>query len=491
MQKAKHILTFLLAFALIATVISPAQAAGPTGGWRSGIACQNLEGSQAAVTLTFYREGSSSEAIHYDSTIPENGSKNWLTTSVRSMPSFPTNFIGAAVISSSTQLACNLNTESTNVGTPSSPYRMGTASGFNDAQTSATMYVSQVVKGVVGYQTYVAVQNTSTSDVNVTVSYYNGNGSEVTGARETSLVKGQSTKVFYTNENAGLPTGFNGGAKITSADGSTKLAVLVAWYKNGASYGTSQFQSYNGVSSGSRILYVPRFVRNMLGNQSGLTIQNVGTVATVIHVDFSFPGIATPIRVSSPTAIQPNASWLLYAPSRSLSQLVPVDSLPEGNRQGSAVVTAQDANGRLAANVNEDNSVSGNSRFGQGATYNAINDDLKTSTVFFPQFTKAFQNTFWSGLQISNTTGTPGTCDIEYVAQPGINENDVPLQAFGSITRWSKTSVPSQVAMRAMAPGYNAAVKVTCTVPVTGIVNMSAYGTKYGDSFEMTGGLNQ
>jgi len=489
MQKAKHILAFVLALAMVAMSMSTAQAAGPSGGWRSGISCQNLDaGAQAAVTLTFYREGQSTEAIHYDSSIAAGGSKNWLTTSGVSMANFPTNFIGAAVISSSTQLACNLNTESTNVGTPSSPYRMGTASGFNDTQTGATMYVPQVVKGPSGYQSYLAVQNTSTSDVTVNVSYFNSNGSEVAAAAESSLVKGQSTKVFYTNENPDLPSTFNGGAKIESANGTTKLAVLVALYKNGATYGTAQFQSYNGVSTGSNKLYVPRFLRKYVGNNSGLTIQNVGDVPTPVTVDFSFAG--NTYTVNSPTQLQPGASWLIYAPSRSLVELLPVDSLPEGARQGSAIVTAGVDAARLTASVNEDNNVAGNIRYGQGATYNAISDGVQSPTVFFPQFTKAVGNTFWSGFQVSNTTSTPDTCDIEYIGQPALNENNVPLPANGSISRWSKSA--ADPVMRAMAPGYNAAVKVTCSsVDITGIVNMSAYGNKYGDSYEMTTGLNQ
>lgn len=501
MQKAKHILSFLLAFAMIATFISPAEAAGPTGGWRSGISCQNLEGADAAVTLTFYKEGSSTEAIHYDATIDENGSKNWLTTSSVSMKDFPTNFIGAAVISSSTQLACNLNTESTNVGTPSSPYRMGTASGFNDAQTGDTMYIPQVINGPSGYSSYIAVQNTSTSDVNVTVRYFNADGSQVNAATENGLVKGQSTKVFYTNENAGLPSGtsgFNGGAVVSSDDGTTKLAVLVALYKGGATYGTAQFQSYNGVSSGSYKIFVPRFVRKMAGNNSGLTIQNLGA-PTHVKVVFSFNGKEYKVVSSAPIAT--NASWLLYAPSNvTLRVLSEVDTFPDGDaRQGSAIVTAvTDATGNtentgasLTANVNEDNNVSGNTRYGQGATYNAINEGSQSETVFFPQFTKAVGNTFWSGFQVSNTTDQATTCSIEYINQPAINEPSVTLPANGSISRWAKSASSSQMSMRLMNAGYNAAVKVTCGQPVTGIVNLGAYGNKYGDSFEMTGGLNQ
>ena len=121
MQKIKVIVMLVAALALIAMSVTPAKAGGPTGGWSSGIACQNLnQGAAAVVTLTFYREGESTESIHYDDNIAAGSSRNWLTTSTISMPGFPSNFTGSGVISSSTELACNLNTQSTGVGSTSS-----------------------------------------------------------------------------------------------------------------------------------------------------------------------------------------------------------------------------------------------------------------------------------------------------------------------------------------------------------------------------------
>jgi hypothetical protein len=471
------------------TSVSFAGAQAPTGGWSSGIACQNLDASnQAVVTLTFYAEGSAAQAIEYNSFINAGSSKNWLTTSNVSMPGFPSPFTGAAVISSSTELACNLNTQSTGTGTQSSPYRMGTAAGFNDQQTASVMFMPQVIKGVNTFNSYFAVQNTSNGSVTVGVTYYRTNGTVVAGANETAVIPAQSTKIFYQGLNTILPAGFNGSAKVTATTpADAKLAVVVALYKDGAHFSRSQFQSYNGFPGpGANKLFVPRFVRKLVGNNSGIAIQNVGTVASPIRADFNFQG--TTYTVISPSAIQPGAAWMLYAPS--ISVLLPVDSLAESLRQGSAVITATNASARIVATVNEDNNVStSGTRYGHGATYNAINAGDESNVVFFAQFTKNVGNIFSSGLQVSNTTNSAGTCNIQYAGQPGINENNVPLPAGGSITRWALSNATP--AMKNMTNGYNAAVKVTCTQPVTGIVNMSAYGSKYGDSFTQTTGLNQ
>jgi hypothetical protein len=143
------------------------------------------------------------------------------------------------------------------------------------------------------------------------------------------------------------------------------------------------------------------------------------------------------------------------------------------------------------ATVNEDNNMSSSgNRYGHGSTYNAINNGKQSNSVFFAQFTKnAVSGVFSSGFQVSNTTNQAGTCNIIYTAQTSLNETSVRLPANGSIVRWSRSGTDN--VMKRMADDYNAAVRVDCNVPVTGIVNMSAYGEKWGDSFTQTGGLNQ
>ena len=480
MQKTRFIITLLIAFALVMSSVTTAKASGPTGSWISGIACQNLDSAnQAIVTLTFYREGSSTEAIHYDSFIDIGASKNWLTTSTTAMPGFPTNFIGSGVISSSTALACNVNTQSTGVGTTTSPYRLGTNAGFNDVQVAPTMYVPQVLKAIAGWNSYMAVQNTANAAVTVNVAYFNADGSTVAAAGESTVIPAQSTKVFYQEDNAGLPVGFNGGAKVSAVDGTSGLAVGVALYQSGTDYTKAQFLSYNGFGGGADKVFGPRVVKNVAGNNTGIAVQNVGTAPVAVTMTFSFPGLATPIVMTQ--TVNVNASWVSKV---TLPVFAPVALLTD--RQGSVVIEAP--GGSIVANINEDNQdPASGARMGQGSTYNAVLSGQESTTVFFSQFVKGAAG-FYSGFQVSNTTGTAGTCDIEYTAQPAINENDVALAANGTILRYSGSRL--QTSMLNMVLGYNAAVKVTCTVPVTGIVNMSV-PNKYGDSFTQTTGLNQ
>ena len=481
MKSFRLLLIAILFVTILALPGKVAQAGGPTGTWASGIACQNLDNVNLAnVSLVFYPQLNGTSAITYNTTIAAGASKNWLTTSGVSMPGFPSSFVGSALVTSDRAIACNVNSQSTGTGTTGDPYRIGTSAGLGSGQTASTIYIPQTIKEFSGFNSYISVQNTSATSVNVTVSYFNSAGSEIVAAQEQAAIPGYAAKVFYQNDNANLPAGFNGGAKVVSSNVGVQLATTVAIFRDAANYTRTQFLSYNGFASGSAKVFVPRFVRNLIGYNSGMAIQNVGATPTVVTVVFNFQG--TQYTYTSPS-IAPNTSHLLYAPSMAL--LAPIDALAGGLRQGSAVVSVDDlANDRIVVTVNEDNQTGEATRLGHGTTYNAPADGSQTTTVFFTQFTKAAGGIFSSGFQVSNTTTSAGTCNIVYSADPTANESNVPLPASGTIVRFA----PQIVALDA---GYNAAVKVTCTQAITGIVNLAAYGGKYGDSFTQTTGLNQ
>jgi len=411
------------------------------------------------------------------------GSMNWLTTSGSSMPGFPA-FTGSGVISSDKELSCNVNTQSTGTGTQANPFRLGTSSAFNSAMLGPTVFIPQAIKNLAGWNSYLAVQNTSSNSAAVQVRYYDPvAGTEIAAAAETATIPANASKIFYQNDNVNLPSGFNASAKVSANDGTSTLAVSVAIYRDATDYTRSQFLSYNGVASGSATVNVPRFVRKILGYNSGMAIQNVGAGDTTVHVVFTFQG--STYTLNTPT-IKPNTSYNLYAPN--ISQLLPVDSLGEALRQGSAVLhVANAATDRIVVSVNEDNQSGIATRLGQGSTYNARPGGSETTTIFFSQFTKNAIGIYNSGFQITNTTSTAGTCNIQYVGTGGAAANEtnvtLPAKEAGSLIRYAPQIV-------LLPNNYNAGVRVTCTQPVVGIVNFSA-ANLYGDSFTQTTGLNQ
>jgi len=482
MKKIFYAISMLVVLSMVLMTFSPVVAARLTGNWRSGIACQNLDAvTDATVVLTFYPEGSGTVAVSYNSTILAGQSKNWLTTSASNMPNFPSPFTGAGVVSSSTPIACNVNTEIQGAtGTTAGPYRSGTSQGFGDTSIAVKLYVPQVMREYFNYNSYISVQNTGSAAVTVNVKYYNAStGLEVVAAAESASIPAQSSKVFYQTDNTALGN-FIGAATIEAADGTTKLAAITNIYNNMASYTAAQLQSYNAVASGSGTLFVPRFVRKFFSYNSGMSVQNIGTVDTTITITFNFAG--NTYTYTSPAAIKQNASLPLYAPN--ITEIAGVDALVMSDRAGSAKIVANAPGATIVAIINEDNRGGYDEwRNGQGSTYNAPALGEETTSIFFAQITRRVINIFSGGFQVSNTTGTAGTCTIDYAGVPAAQELLVALPANSGFLRYAPN-------VANLPDGFNAAVTVTCTQPIVGISNFSALG-QYGDSFVQTNGLNR
>jgi hypothetical protein len=483
----------------IAFPASSVKASGPTGSWASGIACQNLDNTNAAsVTISFYQQMNATDVKDYSVTIPAGGSYNWFTLSGVSMPGFPTSFTGSGVVSSTTPLACTVNTQSGGTGTLANPYRLGANMGLSDKTIGPAIYIPQAVKFTGVIYSYLAVQNTGSANDAVTVRYYGSDGNEIVAAAETATIPANASQIFYQADNANLPGNFNGSAKVSSNDGTTPLGVAVAMYYSGTSNTTAGFLSFNGVPSGSGKAFVPSYYRKFAGYNSGLAVQNVGSAATVATATFTCVepspiGVQTLTKTSG--SIAPNTSWLVFASSA--TELAPIDNAAWTNKNCSVVVTvANPATDKVVVSANLTNDGTGPATLaGQGGTFNAINDGDQTNTVSFPQYVKWFGNKLNSGIAVSNTTATDGTCTVTYSpsgAFAGATETGVVLPANGNFSRFaaSVASLPN---------GYNSAVSVTCTQPVVGIVNMGAYnnmpGTPnadvYGDSLTQTTGINK
>ena len=484
-MKLNRLFSVVIVLALMLALVPTAFAQGPAGTWVSGIACQNLDDvNNAAITLSFYPEGSGTSVLDYNDNIPAGSSKNYYTPS--SPPGLPTTFLGSVIVTSSTPLACNINTQTTGNGTSSNPFRMATASGFDNNETGTTMYVPQVEKLLAGsWSTYIAVQNASTSSVNVSVTYRDRFGAAIPAATENATIPAFSNNVFYQTDNANLPSGFLGAATVT---GTGNIAVVVNMYNSGTNYSNSQFQSYDGFASGNITLLVPRFVRRFYGYNGGMSIQNIGTNPTTVTISFTFAGAT--YTYTSPT-IQAGAALALY--STNISQLAPVDSLPMGQRFGSAVITSN-AGEPIIAIVNEDNrgdpadnngSAVPIERISQGNTYNAFLNGAQTTTIFFAQVTAGAGGKFSGGFQVANTTGTATTCTATFNKQVGLTYN-FSLAAAGSASIYAP-NVPGIV------QPYNASVTVVCGQSVVGIANQAVIlGTGLvGDSATGSNGLNR
>lgn len=469
-NRVRLLLVLALVVAGVGTGTLPAGAQGGRT-WVSGITIQNQSLAEVAnITVIFYWDEAhgGAEAHRFSDTIDPGKSKSYYVPSATKTSGLPTGFIGSAVVSSDQPVAANVNTQvPANEGTTTGlPIRIGTSSGV--LVPSPVLYFPQIMKNYWNWNSYFAVQNTSSSSASVTVQYYSSAGALV--ASEVQTVSPYSTYIFRQSENASLPaTNFVGSAKVS---GTQDLAGICNFYNNQSSHTTAQFHSYNAFAGGQTTLNVPRVVKDYYDYTSGLSVQNVGSSATTVTVTYYFGGSS---YVQTSPSIAPNAAWGPY-----LGTAAPLAGV---SGTGSAVIVSSGQ--PVVAIVNEDNRV-----LGYGVTYNAFLDGEETTTVLFPQVTAKYYG-YCSGIQVQNV-GT-GTANLTITYS---------MKDHTDVTK-SGTAAPGQ-SYSAFAPSegvgsdFNGSVVVTSNQPIVGITNMSyrvdvdpRYGAKYGDSFTTNNGINK
>jgi hypothetical protein len=465
MRKVVRTVGIVLFVLALATTTIGAQ--GPAGSWVSGIQIVNLSQTETAhVTVKFYNlddgtAGSGDEVWSFNVDIPPKGSVPYYVPN--DIPQLPQGFIGSAVISSDVPVAANLNTE-LDAGT-----RKGTASGVSEP--SDKLYFTQVMKNYWGFNSYIAVQNTTDTEASVNCKIYATDGTLT--LTEPATIKPYSSHIFYQASQAlpgSPPSGFGGSAVVESTGAG--LAGIVNYYKDGSTAKTSQFKSYNAFSGGSQKLYVPRLLRLPFYGPyaGGLAIQNVGTGDTTVTIDYYFGGV----KYTQSSTLGARQPWPLYLPDPAQ---VPVLDGVTGS--GAAIITSSSQ--PIVATVNEDND-----NIGYGVTYNAILDTAATTQCLLPQIVSKFWGNC-GGLQIMNvgTVNANMTATFSMQGRADVTLADT-IEPNGVWELFAPDALASQGASDL---DWNGSVLVTSNTKIVGIGNMSyrfdkdpRYGQVNGDT---------
>lgn len=486
MYKFKNTLLIIVVLLLVLP-FSAVNAQGPAGDWVSSFYCLNQDPVNAAnISLAFYQENNGTAALTFSDTIPAGKAKNYYTPT--SPAGVPDPFLGSVVVSSSTPLSCSVQNYSTAVGTQGDPFRLATSGGFDSGTASPVVYLSQVHKnfdsGAYGfYQSYIAIQNTSTSTADVTIEYTDRFTGLDVDATQVLSIPGQSTRVVYLETNTLLSDSFLGSAKIHSNDGTTPLAVQATIYNDASSHTKAQFALYNGTPTGESKLFVPYIMRNFYDFNGGITVVNVGTTATSFKITYSIGRTTVNEYVyQHPTELAPGALAAFYMPG--VTALAPVDALAMSERAGSAVIQATDlagnpTSGLLIANANfrNDGNDPTNPNFGgQSATFNTVGSGQVSQTMYIPNLQNLVGSAqFVSGVTIQNATATAGSCTFNFIDDPTVSWTQ-PLPANGIYALFAPVIADLDI-------GYSSGVIVTCTVDALAITNLRANAAGYwGDS---------
>lgn len=426
MKHPSRVLALASLVLLAVLAFSPTVAGqGAFSGYTSGIQVQNLESTQADVTLTFYNPDGT-VATTLNDQISANGSKTYFGTTLPVSQGFS----GSVVISSSKQVAAISNMLS-------SDFKAG-ASYVGSSQGATTINLPLLMKGNSGFNSWFNVQNAGTSTANITIAYSDGTNASA------SIPVG-AAKTFYQAQENHTAAVFS--AVVTSDQ--PIVAVVVQ-------EDSKTMFAYSGFTSGSTNPVMPLINANNSGFITGVQIQNAGTQDTDVTVTYT-PDLAGTACTETRTIPAGKSETFALVAFNSNNSGTTTTCQGGSTFIGSAQVTTNSANQPLAVIVNQLNPGK------QGESYGGFDPNAATNKVVMPLIMDRNSN-YFTGIAVMNV---------------GSSATDINCTFTGTSYTVSKTNVASGKSLtdlqaNKIADGYVGSA--TCTASDTnaklvGIVN--------------------
>lgn len=384
----KNIFRFAMIAVLALSMLAgfaPAKAALQS--YNSGFQVQNLEGTEASITIHFFdRDGNEVVAGGISDTIAPNSSNTYFP-----LPdSVAAGFDGSVVIESTTQVAAITNILGTDDGGDSLAFG-ASYSGFTSGSNTASLPL--LMKANYGYNTWFSVQNLGSAATDVMVEYSDGITATVADVQPGAAAKFEQTAEAHAD-------GWVGSAVI-SADQPVAATALEV--------GATTLFAYDSFAAGSVAPVMPLVNENNYGYVTGIQVQNVGTISTTVTIDYT-PGSGQPGTACSETRTIPagtSVSFALYVFAYTDPSPVTTDCTMGEQFVGSAVVSANTNAQDVVAIVNQLNGGSN-----KGAAYNAFDPAAGTERVVFPLIMDRNYN-YWTGFNVVNVgSGTVAAASL-------------------------------------------------------------------------------
>jgi hypothetical protein len=364
----RKLCVFLSVIVLVISVLGlSAQAQAPAPGvWNVGFTMQNLSTTTVAEVIISFVKPDGTSGGQWTGTIAANGSKFLYTGAMTEI----TTGEYAATISSTTPLVAVANMAS------SDPKTEAAYSGVSQTGVAPQLFVPGVYKNYYNNVSSVSVQNTGASKTCVRVSF-SALGSTAVADTDIYNVPAGATHTFLQASNTALPNNFIGSARVESLGSGTAgcgadttagqplAAIVNISVTPGPSTGNPTnrylFGSYNAITGGGPVAYVPVLANNYYNNISSLTVLNLRTTAQWVRVTYGTGGAGT-VREKQLAA---NSSALWYTPNEG----VPLNWFGGAKveciaAQGGAVTT----NCEIVATVNQINTTGGFASYNGFAT---------------------------------------------------------------------------------------------------------------------------
>lgn len=433
----KRLFIFLLT-TITALLLFVSTANAQFASYTSGFQVANLSNSTAAIVITYYNQDGTVDATVND-TIAANASNTYFPLDASA------GFNGSVVISSDQEVAAITNVLGDG-GAAGASYE-----SFSAGAPSVSLPI--IMKGNFGFDTWFNVQNSGTSQADVTVTYAN------TACTENATIEAGAAATFDQSTNSCLTSGYVGAATVTVADTASDSIVATVMQQNG-----TQLLAYNGFTGGSTNPVMPLVQANNFGFSTGIQIQNTGGSSTNVTVTYAAGSAGTNCTEQKSIPAGASKTFALEATCTKLNGPTFV---------GAATVTGNSSGQPLAAIVNQSNFSN------SGSAYNGINPANATSTVNFPLIMKDNFG-YFTGFNVYNAGGSSASVNCTFSA--GSNKP-------ANFTQ----SIPSGGVHTAVQTGTGQYVgSATCTASggtLVGVAN--ELGNAAGDQFFAYGGFNQ
>jgi len=252
------------------------------GGFNTFFSVQNVSDTRANVTITYRGQGISG-TVQETAVIEPNTAQRFDQNANTQLPS---NFFGSAIIESDQDIAAAV----VQVG----PTTVLAYNGFTDATTNP--YFPLINANNSGFITGISVQNTGTSDTDVTVSYSPSPGiaGNSPACTETRTVPANGGTAIFAVEafDSGQPGEncvdgelFVGSARVT-ANSTSQPLVAVVNQLNTTTNKAGAYAAFNPTGASSTIGF-PVIQDQFFGYFTGFSIVNVGSTATTVTCTYS------------------------------------------------------------------------------------------------------------------------------------------------------------------------------------------------------------
>jgi len=391
-MKKFGLISLVVAVSLLLSGVAVGQGFGLV--WDDGITIANMSKTgEATYSIAFYPINGSS-AINYAPTtkIPVNGSVKLFPLTMAG-----TSFSGSAVIASDQPVAATVNQLTTMGGSNTGG---GSYEGVSAGATSVQLPI--IMRNNGGYNTAFTVQNAGSVDASVTVTYTAG----VAGSNWSEgpfTIKPGYAKTFDQSDSghSALGTRFVGSAVVVS-DQPVVAAV------NQVNPTAKVILSYRGFTAGgSPKVSLPTIQANNGGYNTGVAVQNVGTIPTTITISFgpntvgTFNPVAeTSVNIAAKSSVNFNQWGGQWGTNRYV---------------GSATVT-NSQNQSLVVNVNQLKGAAP----GQGSAYSGFDPAAATTEIVVPTL-MAYNGGFITGFLVQNVAGDGSAADftVTYATSAG------------------------------------------------------------------------